>query len=31
MDKDVKLKKDTLKLHKFETGLVSSVKNYLVR
>ena len=31
IDKTVKLKKDTLKLHKFETGLLSCVKSYLVK
>ena len=29
MDKTVKLKKDTLKLHKFETGLLTCLKSYL--
>lgn len=29
-DKSVKLKKDTLKLHKYETDLLNIVKNYLV-
>ena len=30
-DKNVKLKKDTLKLHKFETALLGCVKRYLVK